>query len=265
MFLAHWKESECEERVGHLERAGFRVEGWAHDGGAASRALRAKAPDAVVIDLGRLPSHGRQLGNWLRENARTRHIPIVFVEGDPDKSARLRRDLPDAVFAKTWRGVRSAVERAISSPPADPVVPRRPDYSGTPLAQKLGIKDGSRVALLAAPPDFPQLLDPLPAGVHFQTRVGKTCDVMLLFVKSRSDLMRRLPPAVRALQAGHGLWVAWPKKSSDIPTDLDQGTVQRAGLDLGVVDNKICAIDANWSGQRFAVRRSPKKAPRIRR
>lgn len=254
VYVVHWNEAEARERAERLRRAGHEVRcGW-RDGGGPGRAIRRRKPDVVVIDLGRLPSHGRQLALWLRETAATRALPIVFVEGDPEKTARLRERFPDSPFTP-WSRIRSAIREALSAPPPSAAPPARPDYSGTPLPQKLGIKAGATVALLSAPAGFEATLGELPPDVRVRKRAQGRCDVLLLFAESAADLGRRFPAARRALGPGGGLWVCWPKKASGVPTDLTQPVVQRVGLDAGLVDNKICAIDATWSGQRFAHRR----------
>lgn len=127
-------------------------------------------------------------------------------------------------------------------------------YSGTPLAKKLGIKDRHRVALINAPDDFEAALAPLPAGVAVKRQARGTADVIVFFTKRKSELIRRLPTLARRLDPAGGLWLAWPKKSSGVETDLSFDAAQRAGLDLGLVDNKICAIDDTWSGLRMVVR-----------
>lgn len=110
------------------------------NGPPALRALRDDPPDAVVIDLGRLPSQGRDFGVALRTAKATRHVPLVFVGGDVDRVARVRAVLPDAVFA-SWDEIGAALERAIAAPPADPVTPKSvfAAYEGVPLARKLGM------------------------------------------------------------------------------------------------------------------------------
>ena len=125
-------------------------------------------------------------------------------------------------------------------------------YSGTPLPRKLGIVPGSRVLLVGAPPEFG--LGPLPdVDVHRRARRAPY-DVVLAFAPDRRALADRFGPASRRLTTAGGLWVAWPKKSSGVPTDLDENVVREFGLATGLVDNKVCAIDATWSGLRFVVR-----------
>ena len=137
-------------------------------------------------------------------------------------------------------------------------------YSGTPLAKKLGIKGGSRVALIAAPESFEALLAPLPADVRLLRRARQPVDVIVCFCPDGRALRRHLPRAQQLLDADGGLWVAWPKKSSGVVTDLTFEVVQPTGLAAGLVDNKVCAIDETWSGLRFVYRRQDRPALRHR-
>jgi hypothetical protein len=127
-------------------------------------------------------------------------------------------------------------------------------YSGTPLPRKLGIRPDARVALLGAPQGARTLLGELPEGVRLLARLGRDLDVIVLFVDRLADLRRRLPLAQAALRTDGGLWIAWPKRSSGVPTDLTDAVVREVGLATGLVDNKVCAIDATWSALRFVVR-----------
>ena len=128
-------------------------------------------------------------------------------------------------------------------------------YSGTPLPRKLGIRAGHRVALLRAPEGFEETLGELPPDVSVRRRLrAGPIDVIVAFVRSRSELERGLETWRAALDPAGGLWIAWPKKSSGVSTDLSDGMVRDAGLATGLVDNKVCAIDATWSGLRFVVR-----------
>jgi hypothetical protein len=125
-------------------------------------------------------------------------------------------------------------------------------YSGTPLPQKLGIKAGHRVLLAGAPTGFD--LGPLP-GVDLHRRAGRMpYDVVLLFCTDLRRLEREFVPLTARLVTNGGLWVAWPKRSSGVASDLDENTIRGVGLAAGLVDNKVCAIDTTWSGLRFVVR-----------
>jgi len=128
-------------------------------------------------------------------------------------------------------------------------------YSGTPLAKKLGIKPGDSVALLAAPDGFERTLDGLPDGVQLRATARGTHAVVVSFHTQRADLERRIPSLLRALDVNGGLWIAWPKKASKVPTDITEDTVREVFLPLGLVDNKVCAIDDIWSGLRVVWRK----------
>lgn len=137
--------------------------------------------------------------------------------------------------------------------------------SPTPLVRKLGIRAGSRVAVMAPPSDPATLLAPLPDEVDVVRDPGAgRWDVILLFAPSRTALEERLPSAVPLLDPDGGLWVAWPKRSSPLAEDLGREEVRRQGLAAGLVDNKVCAVDADWSGLRFVYRREDRDAARAR-
>jgi len=135
------------------------------------------------------------------------------------------------------------------------MTPQPAGYSGTPLPQKLGIKPGSSVIWVDAPEDFEALLRPLPDDVRVRARLRGPLDVIVCFVTVRAELERRLPKLRAALQPAGGLWIAWPKRASGIATDMTEDVVRDVALPTGLVDNKVCAIDATWSGLRLVVRR----------
>jgi hypothetical protein len=126
-------------------------------------------------------------------------------------------------------------------------------YSGTPLARKLGIKEGHRVAFPGAPDHFRGLLD-LPPGATVKSRTAGPLDVIVFFTTSRAELERRLPALRRALDPAGGLWIAWPKRASGVETDMTEDVARELGLANALVDNKVCAIDETWSGLRLVIR-----------
>jgi hypothetical protein len=128
-------------------------------------------------------------------------------------------------------------------------------YSGTPLARKLGIRDGDRVALLGAPAGVRDALEPLPAGVRLTTAARGPLDVILSFHERRAELVSRIPALLRALHVDGALWMGWPKRASRRPTDLTEDTQRELFLPIGLVDTKVCAIDDTWSGLRLCWRR----------
>jgi hypothetical protein len=126
-------------------------------------------------------------------------------------------------------------------------------YSGTPLAQKLGIKPESRLAVLDAPDGF--VIPDLPDGVDARTTARGVFDVIVSFHTSRAALVKRLPALMRALHVDGGLWISWPKKASKLPTDITEDVLREVCLPTGLVDVKVCAIDDTWSGLRLCLRK----------
>jgi hypothetical protein len=126
-------------------------------------------------------------------------------------------------------------------------------YSGTPLATKLGIRVGHRVAFPSAPDGFRDLLD-LPDDVTVKSRVSGPLDVIVFFTTRRAELERRIPSLRRAMDPAAGLWIAWPKRSSGVETDMTEDVTRELGLVNRLVDNKVCAIDETWSGLRLVIR-----------
>jgi hypothetical protein len=129
-------------------------------------------------------------------------------------------------------------------------------YSATPLARKLGIKSGHVIALLDAPPEFPDLLAPLPDETDVRTSLdGGPFDVVVCFTTRHDELVRRVAEVQPVLAVAGGLWIAWPKKASKLPTEVTEHTVREVALPVGLVDNKVCAIDETWTGLRLVLRR----------
>lgn len=128
-------------------------------------------------------------------------------------------------------------------------------YSGTPLPKKLGIKADSVVWLIGAPDDFEATLGRVESGVQIVRSTRKAVELIVLFVRSESEYVKKLPDALRRVGEGGGIWVAWPKKASGVATDLTENTIRDICLTTGFVDYKVCAIDATWSGLKFSRRR----------
>lgn len=134
-------------------------------------------------------------------------------------------------------------------------MPTAAGYSGTPLAKKLGIKEGSRVLLVNAFTDFESLLDPLPADVKLLRRSGKPVDVIVCFCFKQSEATRLFPKLTSRLSPAGGFWFSWPKRSSGVKTDITEDVLRELILPTGYVDNKVCAVDETWSGLRFVLRK----------
>jgi hypothetical protein len=129
-------------------------------------------------------------------------------------------------------------------------------YSGTPLVDKLGIREESRVALLGAPAGFVELLEPLPRGVKIARRAGAQSDIVQLFATRSEELQAELVRLRALLRPDAVLWISWPKKASKVPTTITEETIRELALPLGWVDIKVCAVDETWSGLKLVVRKS---------
>lgn len=127
-------------------------------------------------------------------------------------------------------------------------------YSGTPLPQKLGIKDQFRVVLLDMPTDVKAELKNVLAGCTIAKDGHGPVDFAMIFVKSSSELRKRFSRFSKQLAPAGMFWVSWPKKASGVPTDLTENEVRNIGLDVGLVDVKVCAVNEIWSGLKFVIR-----------
>jgi hypothetical protein len=134
-------------------------------------------------------------------------------------------------------------------------------YSGTPLAQKLGIKPGSAIFVVAAPGHYDELLAPLPEGVK-RVRKIDAADVAHFFETSRARMEKDLRAAVPKMQQDAAVWISWPKKAAKLATDITEDTVREVALPLGLVDIKVCAVDETWSGLKLVIRKELRKPPR---
>jgi CheY-like chemotaxis protein len=251
--LVHWNEDEGLERQQQLEALGFEAHFDFGDGLFVARQIKAGPPDAVVIDLSRVPSHGREVAHSIRSVKATRHVPIVFVDGEPEKVLRTRQLLPDAIYT-TWGRIKTALPKAIATPPKDPVVPDHNNAWGRPLVTKLGVKPGFSVALLASPKGFADTLKPLPAEVKFTARPESTADIFLCFARSARELQAHLL-SVGTVADRQTMWLFWPKKASGVKSDLDGNVVRNSGLAAGWVDFKVCSADDTWSTLAFKRRK----------
>ena len=128
-------------------------------------------------------------------------------------------------------------------------------YSGTPLAKKLGIKEGSHLLLVGAPDGYRELLEPMPAGVQFGTRLMKSTDIVHVFTVRKDELQRLLMSYRTKLKSTSTVWVSWPKKAAKVPTDITEDTIREVALPLGFVDVKVCAVTDVWSGLKLVVRK----------
>ncbi len=127
-------------------------------------------------------------------------------------------------------------------------------YSGTPLIKKLGIKENSSIYIYNAPTDYFSWISPLPPTVIVKTKIMDKTEFIHVFVKDQREFKKVFLNGQKHLKNEGMLWVSWPKKSSKVPTDLDENVIRDFGLQQGLVDVKVCAIDEVWSGLKFVVR-----------
>ena len=133
-------------------------------------------------------------------------------------------------------------------------------YSGTPLAKKLGIKEGMSVMTVNAPDDLEQMVEPIPAGVRIVdfTAAGgphSDADIVHIFTNSRDELFSTLSVCIRSIKQNGSIWVSWYKKAAKLPTEITEDTVREAAFPLGLVDVKVCAVDEKWAGLKLVIRK----------
>lgn len=251
--ILHWKPAESAPLIEACRACGFEVEYDDAPFPALVKSIRRNQPDALVIDLTRLPSHGREAAMAVRRTKYSRHIPIVFVDGEPEKVAAVRKHLPDATFA-TRKQLCSRIKAACAHPVANPISPPgvMERYGSRTKAQKLGIGEGSTVALIDPPRDYQALFGRLPEGVELIENPASTHPVTLWFVRDPEAYLAALH-RMRAIAGKTRLWVIRPKGPK---TELNEKFLRQAANEAGLVDYKICAIGEQWTGMIFARRKS---------
>jgi CheY-like chemotaxis protein len=265
ILYIHWHEQESAERAARIRDMGYLVDNDPVNVPGFRSAFRKDPSDLVVIDLSRLPSHGREVAVWLTDTRGTAHIPLIFLDGAAEKVRVTRERLPHAAFA-TWDTLERDIQRALRKPPrpvpTDHKFRTQPmaAYSGTPLPKKLGITESTRVVVLNGPADFTDILGELPAKTRLLKSLRAKCDLMIWFPRDYSDFVSRLHDICERVPHG-GLWIAWRKKSAGLKTDLSQNTIREMAIAAGLVDYKVCSIDSTWSGLKFAMKRSPNHPP----
>lgn len=247
VVVVHYEVGEAAGLAARLRRDGIDAEAYPYVGAAGLRELRARPPDAVLIDLMRMPSYGRAIGSLLRAQKATRSIPLVFLEGDPEKTALTKRAMPDAAYT-TVPKMAAALRKAVERPPSEPVVP---DTSAAPLASKLRIKPGDRVGIVGAPEGFEIAGLPEGASARSGSRDG---DVVLVFVKTAAGLGREIRAIAKSSR--RMFWVAWPKRSSGAGANFSLTQIHEACAAEGLVGFMTCAVDRTWSAVAVARRKS---------
>lgn len=251
--IIHWRPEEAGPLIEACRECGHEVEYQDLPFNIVAKTIRRNQPDALVIDLSRLPSHGREAAMAIRRTKYSRHIPIVFVDGEPQKVEAVRRQLPDATFASR-KQLCARIRSACANPVKDPVTP--PDvmerYQSRSKAQKLGIKEGSTVAVIDPPRDYETVLGDLGKGVELIENPSSVHAVTLWFIRDPEAFLAALR-RMRAIALKTRLWVIRPKGTK---SPLKENFLRAAANEVGLVDYKICAIDEHWTGIVFARRKT---------
>jgi hypothetical protein len=255
--LVSWNEDIARARARELTALGFRVDAASllGRGGIVSH-FRETAPDAVVLDLDRLPSHGREVGVMLRDSKSTRHLPLIFAGGAPEKVERIRGELPDAVFT-AWDRIGDAIGDALAHPVANPVkaISHMDRFAGASLPRKLDIKPGTQVAVLGGFDGFEEALGELPEDAALVKRFTDSTQLALYIVRSARELANAYEHATARLPKTASFWIIHPKRTKTMSADFNQNDVRELGLANGFVDYKVCSVNAEWSGLKFSRRR----------
>jgi hypothetical protein len=270
--LICWNEADAAARARILRGAGYHViADPPENAGGMVRYFRELSPDAVVIDLDRLPSHGRELGLSLRASKSTSHLRLVFAGGAPAKIDLVRVAIPDAIFTAWDSNPAAAIERAIAQP-EPPRLPSRelPKETGPgSLERKLDIKPQTHFAIVPVNRSddswLTELLVSIPDGAVQQRRIDAATTLALFPVATRRDLMRAFEQARSSLPPKASLWIVHPKQTSPLAADFNQDDVREAGLAHGFVDYKVCAVDKDWSALKFARRAVTKSKSHVMR
>jgi len=248
--VIHWDAEEARTLVELCRRAGYHIDYDSGGGPVVVKATRnAPVPDAIVIDLTRLASHGREVGVALRNYKGLRATPIVFVDGEEMKVEKTRERVPDVYFCsrgQLLRTLKKAIREAGSKPPA-PATGMMELYRSRFTFQKLGVQSGMSLGVVDPPRDYLAALGEMPEGVEIVENPDSPQPVTVWFVHELDpylDALRRM----RAIADRTKLWIAWRKGAKN---GITQNSVREFAREFGLVDYKICAIDGHWSGMLF--------------
>lgn len=211
-------------------------------------------PIAVVLSLARSPANVRWVAYSLRKSKWSRLIPLVFVDGEPEKVAAMRRVIPDATYttlAKVGPALREAMNRILE----DVAVPESYSDPGRSLAQKLGLQPGHRVAVVNEPPEFRRVLGEVPEDVELVEWPDRRTQLTLWFVRTFGELEEGFEALLDRIQSGP-LWVCWPKQASGVRSDLTMTNIREVAMRHNRVDVKVLRIDRTWSGSLIFRRRA---------
>jgi CheY-like chemotaxis protein len=260
--LVCWDETLRDQHAAELTRAGFAVTAMPRDKtGGVIGYTRHLAPSAVVIDLDRLPSRGREVGMSLRASRSTRHIPIVFAGGPPEKIPRLKTELPDATYSG-WDKLSAALKQLLANPPEAPMAPpaHMQRWATNDLPRKLGIVPQVTAAILNDRHGIGEILGNLPAGVTLTSRITRDTCLALFIATSPAEVQGSFDRACAQLNPSASFWIFHPKSNPRRRIDFNQNHVRELGLAAGFVDYKVAGINDDWSALKFAKRKTAGKS-----
>lgn len=255
--LMHWNKIEAQDYLARLKAAGYEVQYQEKFVPGLLRSFRESPPGAFVIDLGRLPSQGREIAIAIRQSRAIRQIPIVFCEGVEEKIEKVRMQLPDAAYCRRANLI-PTLRKVLAEPQREPVTPvaMMDRYTTRTAVQKLGITTGSTLLLIDPPRDWQKVVGNLPAGVTIlEEPENASPSVTLCFVHGLDGLRSTLSD-VRGLAKSTKLWILWRKGGSARRGELTGDLVRESANCLGLIDYKICSANEVWSGMLLTAARS---------
>lgn len=252
----HWDDLEAKVNCARITVLGFEVLYKQIKSQKDFTAIRQNVPDLFLIDLSRLPSHGREIGTALRSFKQTRLVPIVFLGGEKEKVERVKKILPDAFYAE-WSNLKSTIGKALKSDHKNVITKKNvlEAYSGTPLIQKLGIKSKSIIGCINPPRGIKTILGKLPGSAKLLLNPKPGCDLLFWFVELMVELESEFENVVSLMNEKGSIWILWPKQKGRIRSELTQHEIRNVGLSRGLVDYKVCSFDETWSGLKFTRRK----------
>ena len=254
LWLAHANKVEGPARQSQLNAIGYRVV-WRNWSSPEISRAKGEPPAAVVIDLSKTPSVGRDTAIAMRSHRALLPVPFLLVGGNPEAVDKVRKFLPD-VIESDWNTIKADLRTALTRPPSGArLLSVFAAYEGAPLVKKLGIKEGSRVALRDAPAGIRSTIGEMPEGAKLLSDRGGPRELTLWFVHSYESLAAEIANMKQHARSG-ALWIFWRKnQSKDAGARLTQQMVRKAGMDSRLVDFKITRLDDEWAGLRFTIKR----------
>jgi hypothetical protein len=232
---------------------GFTVEGYVPVPGEGLKGLVEKRPpDALLICLDRLPSNGHAVGHHFRTRKATRGIPIVFVGGLPEKTEKIRKAFPHVHFCP-WDTVSKTLDLAIANPPVGMGPLKTSSYAehtGRAIYEKLGIREGMRLALLGAPATLDKLVPDIPFEVDVTDQPERDTDVALWFARRPEEIEDGLA-WITGRMAKPRVWIFYPRTLKKSASGLTWTSIMETAAAFGLAQYKLMRLNEDWSGVVF--------------